>query len=74
VLSTDADLSREGLFVPRTPSSWLIEVTLVRDCEDLTSHTGLSPDPCGWRHSWYHRVHPDDTVTLLYDEGDPDVG
>ena len=72
VLSTDADLSHQGGFVYRTPASWLIEVTLTRDCVEPT--TAPAPDPCGWRHSWYYRVLPDGTVTPLYGEGDPDEG
>ena len=61
------------------PSSRLVEVTLVRDCEasELVpgGDLGTMPffdDPCEWRHSWYYRVQPDGTVTLLFDEGDPD--
>jgi hypothetical protein len=73
VLPTDAELSQNGFLVYRAPSGWLIEVTLARDCAQPTrGATGPVPDPCGWRHSWYHRVQPDGTVTLLYDEGDPD--
>jgi hypothetical protein len=74
VLSTDAELSQAGLFVYRTPTSWLIEVTLARGCVEPTTHSYPRPDPCGWRHSWYYRVLPDDSVTPLFDEGDPDDG
>ena len=72
VLSTDAELAQYGFLVYRTPSSWLIEVTLATDCVEPTSDP--APDPCAWRHSWYYRVQSDDTVALLYDEGDPDEG
>ena len=60
------------------PGSWLIETTLVRDCAERyddggpSSDTGPWPDPCDWRHSWFYRVAPDGTVTLLFEEGDPD--
>ena len=69
--------SELGIFDFRYPTNWLIEVTLARECADLdeeagpSSDTGPWPDPCEWRHSWFHRVHPDGTVTLLFDEGDP---
>jgi hypothetical protein len=59
-------------------ANWLVEVTLVGDCAPITpgegpsSETAPSPDPCEWRHSWFYRVAPDDTVTLLFEEGDPD--
>ena len=57
------------------PGNWVIEATLVRDCvsisEALDPTVGLR-DPCGWRHSWFYRVQPDGTVSLLLDEGDPD--
>jgi hypothetical protein len=65
------------------PPSWLIEVTLVRDCTDwyLPSDApelsdDIEPfidDPCGWRHSWFYRVRPSGEVELLFDEGDPDA-
>ena len=56
----------------------LVEVTLVDGCKDIASEQGPSsenapwPDPCEWRHSWFYRVAPDDTVTLLFEEGHPD--
>ena len=58
-------------------ASSLIEVTLVDGCVELpaggpSSDTVPWPDPCEWRHSWFYRVEPDDTVTLLFEEGDPD--
>jgi len=58
------------------PGNWLIEATLVRDCSALYDGDGPSsdtpplPDPCEWRHSWFYRVQPDGTVSLLFDEGD----
>jgi hypothetical protein len=55
------------------PGNWVIEATLVRDCvsisEALDPTVGLR-DPCEWRHSWFYRVQPDGTVSLLFDEGD----
>jgi len=60
------------------PASSLIEVTLVDGCAEVPAGGGPSsvtapwPDPCEWRHSWFYRVEPDDTVTLLFEEGDPD--
>ena len=66
---------------PKTPSSRIVEVTLVRDCvrysfpEGVQGWDGKEPvadDPCAWRHSWYYRVQPDGRVTLLFDEGDRD--
>lgn len=60
------------------PATWLVEVTLVDGCTPLPTGEGPSsdtapwPDPCAWRHSWFYRVEPDDTVTLLFEEGDPD--
>jgi len=60
------------------PANWLVEVTLVEACTPLPTGEGPSsdtapwPDPCEWRHSWFYRVAPDDTVTLLFEEGDPE--
>jgi hypothetical protein len=87
-LLLDADYYRvlptlASVFSPWTydlgyPASQLIEVTLVRGCADHATDVGPSsdtapyPDPCGWRHSWFYRVEPDDTVTLLFEEGHPD--
>ena len=59
-------------------ANWLVEVTLVQDCTPLPTADGPSsdtapwPDPCAWRHSWFYRVEPDDTVALLFEEGDPE--
>jgi hypothetical protein len=59
--------------------SVVVEIILVEGCEVpedeselLTPDLSRYEDPCAWRHSWVYRVEPDDTVTLLYDEGDPD--
>ena len=58
-------------FVFRQPRNWLVEVVLVRDCLELVGgKTGQLDDPCASRHAWYYRVHPDGTVTLLFEEGD----
>ena len=46
----------------------------MRDCVEPTSGPVPALDPCAWRHSWYYRVQPDGTVSLLFDEGDPDEG
>jgi hypothetical protein len=60
------------------PANRLIEVTLVEGCAALPAGEGPSsetlpwPNPCEWRHSWFYRVAPDDTVTLLFEEGHPD--
>jgi len=59
------------------PASRLVEITLVGDCTPLSTESSSIdawpwPDPCEWRHSWVYRVAPDDTVTLLFEEGDPD--
>ena len=59
--------------------SALVEIILVEGCEVpeddselLTPDLSRYEDPCAWRHSWLYRVEPDDTVTLLFEEGDPD--
>lgn len=59
---------------PRTPSSWLVTVMLVTDCSE-PSPGGDPPaaDPCAWRHAWTFRVLPDGGLSLLFDEGDPDI-
>lgn len=74
VLPTMAtEWSENGFLTFRNPATWLIEVNLVDDCLDGGSSEVLPmADPCGWRHAWYYRVEPDDTVTLLFEEGDPD--
>ena len=60
------------------PANWLVEVTLVEGCAPLpigkvrSNDTAPWPDPCEWRHSWLYRVVPDDTVTVLFEEGQPD--
>ena len=64
------------LFAFREPRNWLVEVVLVRDCVPMvTGEVVVSPlpDPCAWRHAWYYRVQSDDSVTLLFEEGDPDT-
>jgi len=65
-----ARFSEEGMFMFHNPVSWLIEATLVRDCTERSGDTGPWPDPCEWRHSWFYRVQPDGTVSLMFDEGD----
>ena len=62
------------LFAFREPRNWLVEVVLVRDCEPMATGTVVAalPDPCAWRHAWYYRVQSDDSITLLFEEGDPD--
>lgn len=55
--------------------SALVEIILVEGCEVPEADSVLvAPyaDPCAWRHAWLYRVAPDDTVTLLFEEGDPD--
>jgi hypothetical protein len=72
VLSTVAtDMSGPEAIAFRYPSSWLIEVTLVEDCTDVAEDVVPWPDPCAWRHSWFHQVQPDGAVISLFDEGDP---
>jgi hypothetical protein len=61
----------EDMILWRYAGNWLIEVTLVEDCTEPLEETGPWPDPCAWRHSWFYRVQPDGTVTLLFAEGDP---
>ena len=61
----------EDMIEGRNPGNWLIEVTLVEDCTEPLDETIPLPDPCAWRHSWFYRVQPDGTVSLLFDEGDP---
>lgn len=59
----------------RTPTSTLIAVTLVRDCVAADAlPAALDADPCAWRHTWLYRVAPDGTISMLFDEGDPDAG
>jgi hypothetical protein len=62
------------LFAFREPRNWLVEIVLVRDCLPMATGTVVEPltDPCAWRRAWYYRVESDDTVTLLFEEGDPD--
>jgi hypothetical protein len=62
------------LFAFREPRNWLVEVVLARDCLPMATGTVVEPlsDPCAWRHAWYYRVQSDDSVTLLFEEGDPD--
>ena len=52
--------------------NWLVEVNLVEGCEEPAGDTPPIPDPCAWRHSWFYRVEPDDSVTLLFEEGHPE--
>jgi hypothetical protein len=68
-LTTEAPY--EDMILWRYPGNWLIEVTLVEDCTEPLDETGPWPDPCAWRHSWFYRIQPDGTVSLLLDEGDP---
>jgi hypothetical protein len=76
-LSTVASAFTPWMYDFGYPANWLIEVTLVEDCTPLptgdgpSSDTAPRPDPCAWRHSWFYRVAPDDTVTLLFEEGHP---
>ena len=72
VLATSASELSPAWFDFGYPSNWLIEVTLVRDCLEPSGDTGPWPDPCEWRHSWFYRVAPDRSVTLLFEEGDPE--
>ena len=80
VLPTNTTLWSYGsgpvdLFAFRHIPDWLVEVVLVRDCVPVVGGEALDlplPDPCAWRHAWYYRVQPDDSVTLLFEEGDPD--
>jgi hypothetical protein len=67
-LTTEAPYA--DMLVWRYPGNWLIEVTLVDDCREPLAETGPWPDPCAWRHSWFYRVQPDGSVSLLLDEGD----
>ena len=70
--TTGTDLASWEI-VERVSGSWLIAVTLVKDCvEPLSDSAPMAADPCGWRHSWTYRVQPDGVVALLFDEGDPD--
>lgn len=75
VMPTATVFSDVGLIDFRQAGSWLIEATLVRDCTDPDDSSDAPPplaDPCAWRHSWFYRVQPDGTVSLLFDEGDPE--
>jgi hypothetical protein len=78
VLPTLASAFSPWMFDFGYPASSLIEVTLVDGCAALPTGEGPSsdtapwPDPCEWRHSWFYRVAPDGTVTLLFEEGHPD--
>ena len=78
VLSTLASSFTPWAYDFGYPANWLVEVTLVDDCAPLQTDAGPSSDtaplsdPCAWRHSWFYRVAPDDTVTLLFEEGDRD--
>ena len=71
-----SDLVGMDLFAFREPRNWLVEVVLVRDCVPMASGDVVEPlpDPCAWRHAWYYHVQSDDSVTLLFEEGDPDSG
>ena len=79
VLPTVASSYTPWMFDFGYPANWLIEVTLVEACTPLPTGEGPSSDtapwrdPCEWRHSWFYRVEPDDTVTLLFEEGDPEL-
>lgn len=53
--------------------SWVIEVLLSDGCaEPAIEGSAAAPDPCAWRHTWLYRVTADGTVSLLFDEGDPE--
>ena len=69
-----SDSTGMDMFAFREPRNWLVEVVLVRDCVPMATGEIVAPlpDPCAWRHAWYYRVQSDDTVTLLFEEGDPD--
>ncbi len=69
-----SDSTGMDLFAFREPRNWLVEVVLVRDCVPMATGKVVPPlpDPCAWRHAWYYRVESDDSVTLLFEEGDPD--
>jgi hypothetical protein len=70
---TATELADLGAVSLRHPGSWLIETSLVEACADPEGDIEFPmPDPCAWRHSWYHLVSPDGSVTLLDDEGDPE--
>ena len=69
---TATELADLGAVSLRHPGSWLIETSLVEACVDPEGDIEFPmPDPCAWRHSWYHLVSPDGSVTLIGDEGDP---
>jgi hypothetical protein len=64
------------IFAFRELPDWLVEVVLVRDCAPVVGGETTEvpiPDPCAWRHAWYYRVQSDDSVTLLFETGDPDT-
>lgn len=69
-----SDAAGIDLFAFREPRNWLVEVVLVRDCVPMVTGEVVVPlrDPCAWRHAWYYRVQSDDSITLLFEEGDPD--
>jgi len=71
-----SDSTGMDMFAFREPRNWLVEVVLVRDCVPVEAGPAIQPplpDPCAWRHAWYYRVQSDDSVTLLFEEGDPDT-
>ena len=71
---TATELADLGMVSLRHPGSWLIETSLVEACADPEGDIEFPmADPCAWRHSWYHLVSPDGSVTLLGDEGDPEL-
>jgi hypothetical protein len=71
---TATELVDMGTVWLRHHGSWLIETSLVEACADPEGDIEFPmPDPCAWRHSWYHLVSPDGSVTLLGDEGDPEL-
>ena len=70
---TTSDLAEHGVVAFRQPTGWLIETSLVEGCTEPSAAADLPmPDPCGWRHTWYHFVGSDGSVTLLAEGGDPD--
>jgi hypothetical protein len=70
-----SDFADAGILGLRTRASHLVEVMLVDGCREgaFTGVDGPVADPCAWRHRWVFRVQPDGGLTLLFEEGDPDI-